>query len=186
MTEKYRPTGQTALIIVPPRDICGYADHYRRLYMPDMVRKIEPHITLVYPFAPYAKLQEVEPRLKEVLAAFPRVWVSLRGFAAFKRTGILYMRLADPERVLSLYRAIFAAFPEYPAYGGEVGNRFTPHLTVGQFDDPEELDKVYNELAEQHLYLGFEVELVVVKFQTDDGIWDTWAELPLMEVEESC
>lgn len=184
--EQYRPTGETALIIVPPPDICAYADHYRRLYMPDMVQKIEPHITLVYPFAPYSRLPEVEPRLREVLAAFRQMWVSLRGFSVFKRTGTLYLRLADPERVLTLYRAIFAAFPEYPAYGGQVGKRFTPHLTVGQFDDPDELDRVYNELSAQRLYIGFVAEQVVLKFQLDDGIWDTWAELPLMEAEESC
>src|SRR5436190_12103400 len=184
--EQYHPTGQTALIIVPPHDICGYADHYRRLYMPDMVQKIEPHITIVYPFAPYDKLPEIEPKLREVLAAYPHIWVSLRGFTVFRKTGTLYLHLADNERVLSLYRAVVAAFPEYQAYGGQFGKSLTPHLTVGQFDDPKELDRVYNELSVQHLYIGFEVEQVVLKYQQDDGIWDTWAELPLMEAEGNC
>ena len=54
------------------------------------------------------------------------------------------------------------------------------------FSDLAELEKVYSELAVQRLYIGFDVERVVVKSQMDDGIWDTWAELPLMEVEGNC
>ncbi|MFL5732704.1 MAG: 2'-5' RNA ligase family protein [Chloroflexia bacterium] len=178
--QEYHPTGETAIIIVPPRDVCGYADHYRQLYMPDMVRNIEPHFTLVYPFAPYDLLGEVEPRLAEALAACPPRRLSIRGFAVFRESGVLYLRIADPERVLSLYRAIQAAFPEYPAYGGEFGEQLTPHLTVGRFSDPDELEKVYSELAVQRLYIGFDVESVVLKYKNDDGIWDTWSEVPLL------
>jgi 2'-5' RNA ligase len=179
--EQYQPTGTTAVIIVPPRDICGYADHYRQLYMPDTVRKIEPHFTVVFPFAPYEQLPKVEPRLAKVLAGCSPRRLSIRGFAVFRESGVLYLRLADPERVLSLYRAIHAEFPQYGAYGDKFDDSLIPHLTVGRFSDPEELDKVYNELSVQRLYIGFDVEQVVLKYETDDdGIWDTWSELPLL------
>src|SRR3954471_3272052 len=145
--EQYHPTGATAIVIVPPRDVCGYADHYRRLYMPDTMHHIEPHITVVYPFAPYEQLAEIEPRLAQVLAGCPPTRLSIRGFSAFRDSGVLYLRLADPERVLSFYRAIHAEFPEYAAYGGEHDANLTPHLTVGRFSDLEALDKVHQELA---------------------------------------
>jgi RNA 2',3'-cyclic 3'-phosphodiesterase len=186
VSEQYHPTGLTALIIVPPPDICAFADHYRQLYMPAMVPRIEPHITIIYPFAPYDQLQDVEPRLRAVLATCPPRWVSLRGFSVFRESGTLYLHLADPERVLSLYRAILAELPEYLPYGGEFGEHLTPHLTVGQFDDPAELDKAYNELSSQKLYIGFEVDYLVLKYEMDDGIWDTWAELPLAQGEATC
>jgi len=178
--EQYQPTGATAIIIVPPRDICGYADHYRQLYMHDTMRNIEPHFTVVFPFAPYEQLPEVEPRLAKVLAACAPRRLSIRGFAVFEESGVLYLRLADPERVLSLYRAIHAEFPEYSAHGGQYDDNFTPHLTVGRFSDPAQLNKAYNELSVQRLYIGFDVEQVVLKYENDDGVWDTWSELPLL------
>jgi 2'-5' RNA ligase len=185
MMEEYTPTGQTALGIVPPPDVCGFVDHYRRLYMPDKMRNIEPHITITVPFVPYDKLPGVEPRLREVLAKCPPRPVALRGFSTFPEEGVLYLRLADNERVHSLYRAVLAAFPEYPAYGGKFGDEFLPHVTVGLFTDQAELERVYSELANLHLYIAFDVEDVVVKYETSDGIWDTWATPPLGEWPES-
>lgn len=180
MNTSYRPTGETALVIVPPSDVCGYADHYRRTYMRDTMHHIEPHITVVSPFAPYNKLEEIEPKLVEVLSKVPPRRLSLRGFGSFPDEGVLYLRLADEERVVSICRAVFEAFPEYPAYGGKFGDNIIPHLTVGTFEDHDELARVYNELSVQKLYIGFDVEKLVLKFQTDDdGIWDTWAEIPL-------
>ena len=102
--EQYQPTGTTAIIIVPPRDICGYADHYRRLYMPDTVRKIEPHFTVVYPFAPYEQLPEVEPKLREVLSACAPRRLSLRGFGTFPDDGTLFLGLADIAQEMRAYR----------------------------------------------------------------------------------
>jgi 2'-5' RNA ligase len=175
----YYPTGETALVIVPPTDICAYADHYRGLYMPDEVERIEPHITVSVPFAPTPLLGEVEPRLRAVLARCGPVRLSLRGFDIFEDTGVLYLKLAQPERVTALYRAILSEFPEYPAYGGLYGDDFMPHMTVGVFADHEELERVYEDLSVQRLFIGWDVEQIAVKCKMSDGIWDTWADIPL-------
>lgn len=180
MTElPYHPTGETAIIIVPPPDVCGYADHYRAQYMMDSAHEIEPHFTVTVPWVAYEQLEEATVRLREVLANVPPRRISLRQFGMFREEGVLFLQPADPERVLSLYRAILAAFPEYPAYGGKFGDNIIPHLTVGLFAEAEELEKIYSQLAIQRLYIGFDVEQVVVKFRMSDGIWDTWAEVPL-------
>ena len=179
MTDQLRPTGETAIVIVPPPDVCGFAGHYRRLYMPDTRHHIEPHITIVVPFVPYDELPKVEQRLREALATCEPRPVSLRGFATFLEEGVLYLRTADPERVLSIYRAIVAEFPQYPAYGGKFGDNLVPHLTVGTFSDPEELKRAYEQLSLQRLFIPFDVEQVTVKYKMSNDIWETWAELPL-------
>jgi 2'-5' RNA ligase len=179
MSVTYRPTGETALIITPPLDICAYADYYRSRYMPDMLHAIEPHITVTVPFVPYEQLAGAEPKLREALAACPPRRLSLRGFGVFREEGVLYLGLADNERVYSLHRAVIEAFPEYPVYGGRYGDDWIPHMTVGIFADPTELDRVFDELLVQKLYIGFDVESIAVKYKNDDGMWDTWAELPL-------
>ena len=187
MIPAYRPTGETALIIVPPADVCNYADYYRAKYMPDDVPRIEPHITITHPFVPYAQLPQAVLKLRDVLAQCPPTRLSLRSFAVFDSDpGVLFLRLADPGRVLSIYRAVLEAFPEYPIYGGKYGDTLEPHMTVGIFTDREEMEQAYNELSIQRLYIGFEVEQVVVKCKMDDGIWDTWAELPLQGVSGRC
>jgi 2'-5' RNA ligase len=173
------PPGTTAIIIVPPLDIRGFADHYRRLYMPETVHRIEPHITVVCPFVPYARLPQAMPLLKKALASVPPRPVALRGFAVFPDEGILYLRLANDERVHSLYRAILAEFPEYPAYGGKYGDEWVPHMTVGEFTDRAELEQVFGQLAGLRLFLGWDVEQVTVKYKAPDGVWHTWAEVPL-------
>src|SRR4051812_33709532 len=99
MNVPYKPTGKTAIILVPPGDIMGYADHYRRLYMPDIMHRIEPHFTVTFPFVPFEQLPEAEPRLRQALANVPPRRVSLRGFSIFRTSGILYLRPGDPERV---------------------------------------------------------------------------------------
>lgn len=181
----YRPTGETCLIIVPPPDVCAYADYYRSRYMPDTVRAIEPHITVLFPFVPYDKLPEAEPRLRKVMSAREPTRLSLRGFATFPSTGTLYLYIAHPERVVDLYKAVLAEFPDYPAYGGQFGDNIVPHLTVGKFADRHELDMVYQELSVQRLFIGFDVDKIVVKCKMDDGIWDTWAEIPLGKGESN-
>lgn len=181
MTEEIQPTGETAIVIVPPPDVCGFADHYRGLYMPETMHRIEPHITIVYPFVPYDELPRVEARLRGVLAACAPRPISLRGFAAFPDEGILYLRIADPERVLTIYRAILAEFPDYPAYGGKFGDDLVPHMTVGVFKDPEELRRVHEQMLLQRLFIPFDAEEVVVKYKMADGVWYTWDALPLGE-----
>lgn len=175
----YFPTGETALIIVPPPDICAYADHYRSLYMPGQVEQIEPHITVTYPFVPTQRLSEIEPHLRGVLAKCAPFYLSLRGFEVFSGDNVLYLKIAHGEHVLALYKAILSEFPDYPAYGGQHADDFVPHMTVGVFEDRQEMERVHEELSVQRLFIGWDVGAVVVKCKMSDGIWDTWQEIPL-------
>ncbi|HYO49266.1 MAG TPA: 2'-5' RNA ligase family protein [Chloroflexia bacterium] len=186
MSEQAAPTGETAVVIVPPHDICGFADHYRRLYMPDTLHRIPPHITLAYPFVPFDELEAAMPRLADALAACPPRAVAIRGFSVFQDAGILYLHVANEERVLSLHQAIMAEFPDYPVYGGRLTTDFVPHITVGNFPDPDELDRVYQELSGMRLFLSWDVECVQVMYKDTDGIWQLCAEIPLAGAPGNC
>lgn len=179
-TGSISPTGQTAIVIVPPTDIRGFADHYRQMYAPEQIWRIEAHITVDFPFVPFEQLDEAEPKLREVLSRVPPRAVAIRGFDIFPEEKVLYMRLAKPERVTSLYEAVLAAFPEYPAYEGQF-DEFVPHMTVGVFSDEEELQRVYSKLAELRLFLAWDVESVWLIYKTEDGTWHPWSEIPLGE-----
>lgn len=177
--EEVKPTGKTLLALVPPPDICGFADYYRRLYMPETRHRIEPHITVTIPFVPFEELEVAAPRLQRVLANCPPRALAIRGFATFPEEGVLYLYMAHPERVISLYEAILAEFPQYPAFEGKHGDSLVPHLTVGKFSDPKELERVYVKLSAQRLFIGWDVEYLCVYYEGDDDRWHTWGDFPL-------
>jgi hypothetical protein len=58
-------------------------------------------------------------------------------------------------------------------------------MTVGHFDDPNELARAYNELAHIRLFIGWSAETIHVKYKAEDGTWPTWKELPIGE-EANC
>jgi len=177
--DNQKPTGETAIVIVPPLDICGFADGYRRLHMPDAVGRIPPHVTVAGPFVPFDQIEEALPRLESAVKGEGPVVVALRGFATFPESGILYLYLAHPERVLSLYRKIHAEFPDYPAYGGQYGEEFTPHMTVGHFEDPVKLEQAYADLSELRLFIGWDVEWLTVLYKVEDGSWLAYADISI-------
>jgi 2'-5' RNA ligase len=151
------------------------------------MHRIEPHITITYPFVPFEQLPQAEMGVRQALSHVAPTRVSLRGFGIFRTSGILYLRPADPERVRVIHRAVQQAFPDYPAYGGIHGDNWEPHMTVGVFTDDSELERAYQELAVQKLFIGFDVDRVLLKYETDDdGIWDTWAEIPLLGDTQAC
>lgn len=167
------------LALVPPPDVCGFADHYRRLYMPDRMQRIEPHLTVVMPFLPFEQLEEAAPRLQRVLADCPPRALAIRGFATSPEEGLLYLYLAQPERVVSLYAAIFAEFSQYPMFEEIHRENMIPHITIGRFKDPLELRRVHAKLSVQRLFIGWDVEYLSVYYEGDDNRWHVWADLPL-------
>lgn len=176
-------TGDTIVVAIPPNDICAFADHYRKLYMPDHMYDIEPHITIAGPLMPYEELPQNLPGLRKAISSCAPVRMSLRDFGQFKEGGVLYLRPAYPERIVYLYKAILAEFPEYPVYGGQFGDDLVPHMTVGTFADPGELERVYEELSEMRLYLGWIIDSLHVKYKSNDGTWRTVEEIPLEGTE---
>ncbi len=177
--EDDRPTGKTALIILPPSDVCGFAEGYRQQYMAEMMHIIPPNITLTDSFVPFEELERELPRLERVLAERQCFPAALRGFATFPDQGILCLYLAHPERVLDLYQAIIAEFPDARAYDGKYGDDLAPHMTVGMFTDRDELFRVHKELEDQRLFIGWDVESVTVVYQVEGGAWRHWADVGL-------
>jgi hypothetical protein len=91
------------------------------------------HVTLLYPFMPFAK---IDAGCHAKLAAlFAGVRAFDLTFSQSERLPEIVWLLPEPDLpVRDLTRKIAKAFPDYPPYGG-VYDDPTPHLTVAQGDD---------------------------------------------------
>ncbi len=123
----------TAVVIVPPHEVQAIAVPIIRQFAPDSLVPFRPHITLLFPFVPYAQLDAACLKLRTLAETIPPFTVTLEGYGQFP--GVIYMNPTNPESIQAVFRQLFSAFPDYPPYEGHFGNDLKPHLTVAHFDD---------------------------------------------------
>jgi 2'-5' RNA ligase len=123
------PGGESAVLVPVPEAERVVGRHRARLDRA-AVEGVPAHVTILYPFvAP----PEITAATIEVLAAAVG---SVSGFdCEFPRTAwfgedVLWLAPVPDGPFRALTRAVTAAFPGYPPYGGSIAN-VVPHLTVG-------------------------------------------------------
>ena len=142
---------------------------WRRATVAVATRGVPPHVTLLYPWKP----PPLEP---EDLRDFARAVAGFRPFAlVFTEVrcfpnGTVYLALRDETAPRAITRALAAAFPAYPPYGGAFPDP-TPHLTVAK-PAPERAAAVRAEVA-RALPLPFDarVDGLAIMVEDADGWW---------------
>jgi len=124
---------ETAVLIVPPFEVQAFAAALRPRDPPRRWSHVPAHITLLYPFAPPEDTDRSLPRLRRALAPVRPFDVTLDRYGRFPTA--VFLEPADPGPLIDLYGHLAAAFPEYPAYGGEFGRGLHPHLTLAHSED---------------------------------------------------
>jgi 2'-5' RNA ligase len=124
---------ETAVLIVPPFEVQAFAASLRPRDPPGRWSHVPAHITLLYPFAPPEDTDRSLPRLRRALASVRPFAVTLDRYGRFPTA--IFLEPADPRPLIDLYARLAAAFPEYPAYGGEFGPGLHPHLTLAHSED---------------------------------------------------
>jgi 2'-5' RNA ligase len=124
-------TLSSTLMIVAPHEVQAIAVPILRQYAPETLIRVPAHITILYPFVPVEQLDEASEILRQVCANIVPFDITLSGFASFP--GVVFMKITDPQAIRNLFHHIFAAFPNYPPYGGRFGNELNPHMTVAEF-----------------------------------------------------
>ncbi len=132
------PGNDTALIV--PVRLPAPLETLRRRAIPDALRGLPAHATLLYPFvAPEALDDDLRSRLAAIVAGHAPFPFQLAGRARWPATLYASVEPEDPFR--SLYEDLAAAFPDFPIYRGAY--RFVPHVTVAEGPaavDPEVVD----------------------------------------------
>jgi 2'-5' RNA ligase len=119
---------QTALLVEIPaaEPVVGL---HRASLDPSAALGVAAHVTVLFPFVPVSKLGTAElDRLGAMFADVPAFEVRLDHTQWFG-TSVLWAGPQDPGPFRDLTARVFAAFPDYPPYGGQFED-VVPHLTI--------------------------------------------------------
>jgi 2'-5' RNA ligase len=95
------------------------------------------HVTLLYPFAPPNKVDEVA--LTDLFVKFDAFTLTLRGVATWPL--VVYAIPEPREQLLAMMHALFDQYPEYPPYDGEIAEP-EPHATLSELAPTESIEEV--------------------------------------------
>ena len=95
------------------------------------------HVTLLYPFAPPEQVDE--PALAGFFADYASFTLTLAGLAEWPR--VVYAVPEPRDKLLAMMRALWALFPDYPPYAGEIAEPL-PHASLAELEPGESLVKV--------------------------------------------
>jgi len=161
-------THQSAIVLSPPKASWAPIQAVREQYDRN-VRRWMPHVTLVYPFRPQDRFDEVAEAFGEACRAVAPFEVTLGHFRFFQhgRRGFTMWLAPEPaEAVGVLQEALWQVVPDCDE-ARKHKNGFTPHLSVGQARKREELDAVIDTLQGQWTPLTFEAACVDLIWRND-------------------
>jgi len=160
----------TSLSVIPPAEICDEIDSLRRRYG-RLAAYVPPHITLVYP--PFLSPEQWPVfclEMAEFFAQTPPFEVTLRRIERFKGFPMaLWFIPEDPAPLINLRNGIRQHF------SGKIEPLppdFTPHLSVGAFDDLPSLEATHSAVEAAWKPQTFVVDrLFFLVQQPEDGRW---------------
>lgn len=132
------PIYQSAIVIIPPKELWEKIQPIRKLYDKKVDRWM-PHITLIYGFLPVEHFalaaQVISQTLKE-LSPF-KVTLTKYGTFSHRNNSTAWLEpVSEPANALHKLQSLLAKiFPQCDEQSKK-SNGFTPHLSVGQFDSP--------------------------------------------------
>jgi 2'-5' RNA ligase len=173
----------TAIMIVAPHELQAIAVPMLRRYAPETLARVPAHLTVLYPFVAYERLDEACAQLYRICANIAPFEVTMAGYAEFP--GVIYMPPRNPQLIKRVFRRIYRHFPECPPYGGAFGDDLTPHMTVGEFETQEE-QRAARATMPRYTPLTFRAARLHVLYGIERIMlpWLTHAVIPLGEVSE--
>jgi 2'-5' RNA ligase len=173
--------GQGALAIMLPVEVTGQIASWRARFDP-YYRTIPPHITVMYPpFVHRAEWQAERTALARRLASFPAFELTLARTGAFLAPRHVLWLQPEDGGMIPLFEATvrehFGLPPAPPPY------EFTPHVTLGFFDDEPALRQAEAEVMATLVPITFRVAAATYLFGQEDGTWQVGDHLPFERSE---
>jgi 2'-5' RNA ligase len=133
-------THESAVVVIPPEAVWEPIQRIRRAHDAKVGRWM-PHVTLLYPFRPRPDFPAARPGLERAAARVAPFSVALarfRSFAHGRGRCTVWLAPEPAGPLLALEAALLAEFPDCDDVSRPGRGGFTPHLSVGQFEDGDE------------------------------------------------
>ena len=151
----------TAVVLIPPETLSAPIQAIRERHDRNIGRWM-PHITLLYPFWPWAQLHRAVPRLEEATAAIEPFTMTLSKFQFFYHRRSRFTMWLEPEPMnplRALHRQLHQRFPGCDDTA-RFRSGFTPHLSVGQVSGQAKLHRRLSRLQASWQPLEWAVDTV--------------------------
>ena len=128
-----RKTHQTAVVLIPPKEVWPPIQALRQQY-DRHVRRWIPHITLLYPFRPYEDFAPLVAQWAPLCAQMHPFEVQLATVCIFQHardSHTLWFAPEPREALIDLHTQLWRVVPECDDVR-QWGQGFTPHLSIGQ------------------------------------------------------
>jgi 2'-5' RNA ligase len=154
-------THSTAVVLIPSPDIWAPIQAIRQVHDRRFHRWM-PHITLLYPFRPYAEFAALAPQFAALCEGTEPFPLTLTEIRYFRHRGDHYTLWAAPEpkeALVTLQAALEAIVPECHDVSRHPQG-FTPHLSLGQVKGAAHMRAVQEALQAAWRPLTFTAEEV--------------------------
>ncbi len=154
-------THQTAIVVIPPRELWGQIQTIRSRYDRQYHRWM-PHINLIYPFHllnRLAKDREPLQRACQSVGPFEVELGELRWFRHREQGHSLWVAPQPRHALVALQRALLSAVPDCDDLN-HFAQGYEPHLSLGQVQARGRLEKVIAELQAAWQPIRFPIERV--------------------------
>ncbi len=139
---------------------------------------VPAHITILAPFLPAGRVGAVErDRLLRVFAAVKPFDFRLDRTGWFGTT-VLWLGPEDPAPFRDLTERVFAAFPDFPPFGGQFDD-VVPHLTIGLERPVDELRRAELEITPALPVSARASAVTMMAESSPGGRWEALAFFPL-------
>lgn len=174
---------ETYLTLILAEQNPALAAAHDDLYPDRVVEGIPLSVTLLYPFAPRAEVDQYQEKVASFFAAQPAFGFELTGVAQWEESGAVYA-VPEPERPLrDVMRALWREFPQFPPYR-EAGSDPPPHasLTYTGGDDRAATRNRVERTLENLLPARFSISEVALLEESEPDRWRLRKRFPLRGV----
>lgn len=173
-------THTTAVVLIPPERLWEPIQDIRRR-RDRQYRRWMPHVTLLYPFRPRERFNEVAGELAQACRAVEPFEVELAEIRYFKRRGncVMWLGPEPADALRRLHGALWRVVPDCDELRA-FRNGFTPHLSIGQAGH-EQLGELVAALQRDWRPLRFQAPEVslIYRHQPPDDVFRVDRAIPL-------
>ncbi|MFS1513440.1 2'-5' RNA ligase family protein [Chengkuizengella sp. SCS-71B] len=166
------------VVVFPSKEIQDFSNSHRMRY--------DPHYKLLPPHITIKKLESFdEQKMDEIAAHLEHVTSDLSPFEItfnrvsnfFPLSNVIYLALEETNRITNLYKSINTGIlqEEHPQYP------FTPHLTIGQKLNEDEMFDIFANLKNQNIHFRMKVDRIHLLYQLENEVWTAYQSFVLKE-----